>query len=77
MAAAKKQPRMFLSVPWKELRELYCRLRSGNPKARGTVGVSELVTTWSLAIGGPKGYHVRRWRYDSDTDRVVMDLVRK
>lgn len=73
-AVKKKQPRMFLSVPWKEMRELYCRVRGGNPKAKGTVGVSELVNTWSLSIGEPKGFRVRRWRYDSDTDRIVMDL---
>lgn len=73
-AVKKKMPRMFVSVPWKELRELHCRLNVGNPRVKGTVSVSELVNSWSRAIGEPKGFKVRRWRYDQDTDRVVLDI---
>lgn len=73
-----KKPRIFVSVPYRELRDLYGRSRR-QPRARikETVTMGELVMAWSSMIGEPKGYRVRRWSYDSDTDRFVMDLEKK
>lgn len=78
MASKLKGPRLFVSVPWRELLELYVRVvgTPGDRKRLGAIGanVSELVNTWNRHIGEPRGFRVRRWKYDEVTDRVVMDL---
>lgn len=73
MAARKKpKPRMFISAPCQELRGLYFRVRG--EKINYGVGINELVRFWGLTVGEGRGCKVTRWRYDSEKDRLIMDI---
>lgn len=79
MATKSKGPRLFVSVPWREMLELYVRVRGpslGSKKGGSafSTSITELVETWGRHIGEPRGFRVRRWRYDENSDRVVLDL---
>jgi len=62
---------MFASVPWRELRDAYQR---AFPGVRVSPGIAGLVNHWNAVIGGPKGFKVKRWRYDYEKDRIVLDI---